>query len=693
MRRATLLLTALLPFSPAAAQTPPATAELPEMVVRAVRLDAVRNAISPTLGTNVLTLDRRAIENLPQGADAPLQELLLRAPGVVRDSFGEIHIRGEHRNLQYRVNGVTLPEGIQGFGAFLDARAVRSFSLLTGALPAQFGYRTGAVVDLTLRSGAADPGGWVSAYGGSRSSFQPSAGYAGIFGGWDVFATGTFRQTSQGIEPPTGSLNSVHNRSEQLRGLLSISRPIGDQYRLSVIAGASANRFQIPNVPGVPVAFPVLGAFDSATLRSRQWERNAFGIAALQGSAGEVDWQVAAFARQSSIHHLPSGTAELAFNGVSSDVRRRSVAGGIQADASWRAHPDHTLRFGLMSMVERSQAINRSTVLPLDADGESLDEPFVIGDRRSRTGWLHALYIQDEWRVTDRLTLNFGLRGDVADQAVRASQLSPRVNAVWRPLEGTTLTAGYARHFTPPAQELIAPDTLSRFAGTTAAPEIFRADLPRPERSHALSVAVSQRVLPRLTVGASGWLKFAEDMLDLGQFGRALVFTPFNYRDGRTRGVEVNAQWRGDSWDLFGSITHSRAEGRGIRSSQFNFEPEEIAYAARRYVRTDHDQALTASFGAGWRPWEGARLSATGYYGSGLRRGFANSEKMPDHVTFNLGFAQDVRLPDAGLWTARLDILNLTDRRVPLRDGSGIGVGAPQFLPRFAVLGGLARAF
>jgi outer membrane receptor protein involved in Fe transport len=690
--RRALALGLLAPAFPALAQPAP-TGNVPETVVQAVRLDAARNAISPTLGASVLTLDRRAIEALPQGADAPLQELLLRAPGVVRDSFGEIHIRGEHRNLQYRINGVTLPEGIQGFGAFLDARAVRQFSLLTGALPAQFGYRTGGVVDLTLRSGSADPGGWISAYGGGRSTFQPSAGYAGVWNGWDVFATGTFRQTSQGIEPPTGSLNSIHNRSEQYRGLLSVSRPVGNDMRVSFIGGASANRFQLPNIPGAPVEFPVVGEFDSARLRARQWERNAFGIVALQGATESVDWQVAGFARQSSIRYLPDTLPELAFNGIASDVRRRSASFGVQADASWRAHPDHTIRFGTMSMAERSQAVTLATVLPLDGDGDPLNAPFVIPDRFARTGSLHALYVQDEWRLRDNLTLNLGLRFDYANQAVQASQLSPRVNVVWRPADGTTVTAGYARYFTPPAQELITTPTLLRFAGTTGQPEIFGGDLPRPERSHYLSFAVSQRVLPRLTVGASGWAKFAEDMLDLGQFGRALVFTPFNYREGRTRGVEVNAQWRGESWDVFGSLTWSRAEGRGIRSAQFAFEPDELAYIARRWVRTDHDQALTATFGASWRPWEGARLSATGYYGSGLRRGFANSGKLPDYATFNLGFAQDFRGPDRGLWTARLDLLNLTDRRVPLRDGSGIGVGAPQFLPRFAVLGGLSRAF
>jgi hypothetical protein len=80
-------------------------------------------------------------------------------------------------------------------------------------------------------------------------------------------------------------------------------------------------------------------------------------------------------------------------------------------------------------------------------------------------------------------------------------------------------------------------------------------------------------------------------------------------------------------------------------------------------------------------------------YGNGLRRGFANSEKQPSYATFNLGLAQDFSGPDGGRWTARVDLINLTDQVVQLRDGSGIGVGAPQFLPRRAIYAGLSRSF
>ena len=62
--------------------------------------------------------------------NAAFNQTLLRAPGVAEDSFGQLHVRGEHANLQYRINDVLIPEGITGFGQELDTRMLSSVSLI-----------------------------------------------------------------------------------------------------------------------------------------------------------------------------------------------------------------------------------------------------------------------------------------------------------------------------------------------------------------------------------------------------------------------------------------------------------------------------------------------------------------------------------------------------------------------------------
>ena len=87
---------------------------------------------------------------MPQGANAPVEKVLLQAPGVSQDSAasGSIHVRNDHANVQFRIDGVMLPDGVTGFGSVLDTQLIGSMSLVTGALPAEYGMRTVGLVDI-----------------------------------------------------------------------------------------------------------------------------------------------------------------------------------------------------------------------------------------------------------------------------------------------------------------------------------------------------------------------------------------------------------------------------------------------------------------------------------------------------------------------------------------------------------------
>jgi outer membrane receptor protein involved in Fe transport len=80
-------------------------------------------------------------------------------------------------------------------------------------------------------------------------------------------------------------------------------------------------------------------------------------------------------------------------------------------------------------------------------------------------------------------------------------------------------------------------------------------------------------------------------------------------------------------------------------------------------------------------------------YGSGLRRGFANTEHLPSYAQVNLGGSQKLDAPFIGKLELRLAVINVFDKVYELRDGSGIGVGAPQFGPRRAFYAGVAKPF
>ncbi len=179
---------------------------------------------------------------------------------------------------------------------------------------------------------------------------------------------------------------------------------------------------------------------------------------------------------------------------------------------------------------------------------------------------------------------------------------------------------------------------------------------------------------------------------DEGQFGNALIFSAFNYEKGRIYGLELSETYRHGPVSAYANVGISRAEGKGIETGQFNFDPGELAYIQDNWVHLDHDQTVAASTGAAYE-FGGATLSADLLYGSGLRRGFANSEHLPSYTTVNLGLLHPVTLPMVGKLDFRVAVVNVFDRVYELRDGSGIGVGAPQWGRRRSLYVGVGKSF
>src|SRR5260221_9396301 len=179
-------------------------AALDEVVVIAQRLNEARNGIQTHTGASIYTINEAAIGAEPGGDNQLLNQVIMQAPEVAQDSFGQFHVRGEHNGLQYRLTGIILPEGISVFGKSLDRRLISSMTLVTGALPAEYGLRTAGIIDLKTKSGVIDPGGSVSIYGGSHGTVEPSFNYGGSAGRLNYFVSAGFLRNDLRIEAPDG---------------------------------------------------------------------------------------------------------------------------------------------------------------------------------------------------------------------------------------------------------------------------------------------------------------------------------------------------------------------------------------------------------------------------------------------------------------------------------------------------------
>jgi outer membrane receptor protein involved in Fe transport len=676
-------------------------------------LDQARDNLLPKIGASTYTISRQTIENLPQGDNTPIDKVILQMPGVSYDSAvsnPSFHVRNEYANVQIRINGVVLPEGVSGLGPFLDTNFIGSMSLLTGALPAQYGLRTAGVLDITSRSFAA-PGGEISVYGGSRQTFTPSFDYGGSVGKSEYFVSARGNWNDLGLENTTAGINAIHDQTEQGKFFGYASTLLDQSTRLSVISAASHSTFQIPNNPALtplsdfPTPQPAV-PISSTALNENEYDSYYVTMASLQKHGTDGDSQLAAFSRYAEVHFVPDIFNDLAFNDVASNVIRQSTLTGTQYDQSYIYNDWHTIRSGFAVTGEQTNVSNVSTVLPVDPITGMVpagSAPFPITDQTSLLGWNIGTYLQDEWKLTNQLTVNMGLRFDQLYQFVDANQLSPRFAVVYKPFTGTSIHAGYARYFTPPYQAQAGQSNLALFAGTTGfvntptQPGVPLADPVKPERSHYFDAGVDQTVLPGLTMGLDAYYKMARDMIDDGQFGQAVVLTQFNYARGYSEGSEFKLKYNNGNFNAYANFSYNITRAIDVESNQYVFDAATYAYLLNNYHYTDDMQRMTGSAGVSYRIFD-TTLTADLIYGSGLRAGDLSDGVVPNslHTTpyavINTGIAQDFKWSsDYKPLTVRFDVVNLFDQIYELRDGSGIGVFAPQFGARRGFYMGLSQ--
>ena len=303
-------------------------------------------------------------------------------------------------------------------------------------------------------------------------------------------------------------------------------------------------------------------------------------------------------------------------------------------------------------------------------------------------------------------TVNYGLRFDRFTAYTSAAQASPRVNAVWQPTPDTTVHAGYARYLSPPPFELIGGKNIAAFQNTTSPPQSAVDALPQAERANYYDIGLQYKLSRALTLGFDTYAKQSTNLIDEGQFGAPIILTTFNYRYGKQYGIEGTLNYTTTALVAYLNLSAQSAKGKQIDSAQFNFSAPVLGWIANNYIPLDHEQQRTASGGVSYL-WRGTRFSADFLYGSGLRAqlvlppgqttvyggdAIPNGTSLPVYTQVNVGVTHTFHPASTGPVTARADVVNLADQTYQIRNGTGIGVGAPQFGPRRGFFLGLSLA-
>jgi outer membrane receptor protein involved in Fe transport len=684
-------------------------------------LDAAREVIAPSLGAVTYTIGPNQIQTMGQGESSSFQQVLLQAPGVVQEEFGEIHVRGDHGDVQYRVNGVSLPESLNGFGQEIDTHLIQSVILLTGTMPAQFGERTAGIIDVTTKTGSQLNGAELSLYGGSYDTYNPCFQWGGSTSNLDYYIATSYLHDDHGIDNTTPSPRPLHDLTDQEKFFGYFSHPFDKSSRLTVLLSTSDANFQIPDTAGVNQVYQLENGppANSAAANNYQFEQNYYLVLSYQKSAGPLSCQVSAFTRCTEIHFTPDPAQGLLLAGDAAEVENSDFANGLQADASYELGERHTLRAGLLADCDVERLDTTSTVFPSGSQftaspadhtiplvggppplpgnpPQSSTLPFTIIDNGGNSGLTAGLYLQDEWQLTDHLTLNGGLRFDRFDVSFDdEEQLSPRVNLVWKIDDATCLHVGYARYFMPPTLQYVPPTSVKAFEYTTDAPFDARDDPPKAERDNYFDLGLSRQITPGWRITGDSFCKLAQNLLDDGQFGIAVILNNFNYSSGTVYGAEWGGTYKQGPFSGYANFSFVQTWARNFDSVENEFPTNELAYVATNPIQLDHQGRYTGSGGASYAFFRGTRLHSDFLYGNGLRAGFANLEKLPAYWTDNLGLEQVWHFPSNGIRELKLrfDCINLFDAVCEIRNGTGVGIAAPAYGPRRGFYSGLSVIF
>ena len=232
--------------------------------------------------------------------------------------------------------------------------------------------------------------------------------------------------------------------------------------------------------------------------------------------------------------------------------------------------------------------------------------------------------------------------------------------------------------------------TVEKFADTTAAAPVNSGnDKVGAETDDYFDVGIRQRIIEHLNVGLDGFFKLGQNQLDLAQLNGTLVTAPLTYRRSRGWGSDFSLVYGDDKLNAYLNFSYAVLQAKYINAGAFLADDaDEISYIQNHWVTLDDNQMFTGSAGASYNLY-GFLFTGDAIWGSGYRRGFANSGELPPILQFNAGIVRALRVPKVGEVEVRFTVVNLFNHSYQIRNGTGIGVESAAYGPRRAFYGGI----
>jgi len=644
-------------------------------VVSVVASSTVRKA-----GTD-LTLNTKALTRSPAAGN--FSELLNQLPGAARGANGVVHINGDHGDINYIVDGVSIPQELnRTIGSELNPNSVSFVDVLEGAYPAQYGGRFAAVLNVNTRSSVGSPGFSGAITAGTYGSLDASLGYENLVGQGSLVAAFRSEMTQRGSDPP--NLDSPHNDASDANQFTRYTLPSGNNY-VNFILSHSYVTYQIPvNVDGGGPSSTDDNQTQDDTFSALQFKRAL-------GSRGALTYGVAY--KKSHIRDFGDPVSDWAYGqatnlaggGLSTDCANafaipnyNSLTCGYSLSSNRTAtdyivniddalsNANHLVRWGALYDVTNVAKLYSVTLQPGNFlapifSPSTPNAAFAVVDNAPNNGNSESLYLQDNWRMGSAWELDYGLRSD--SFALRSNEfargfgmLSPRVKLTRMLGLRSSIYAFYGRFFTPFSFENVSP-TAAFTLNLPIQPTVAQFDL-KPQRDSDYEIG------GHLPVGAGDlglrvMQKNATDLIDDTQVGLTNLHQDINYQVGRIATQSAILQIPFQAGDNFYvSVNHTYSENKGCETQLL----APCFGSPTDFTPADHEQRWGSNAGILLNNPRGGWFSMDGEYGSGLSSagcpaGTPGYCKYTPHIVFSA--EQGIALGRATTLTARVvNVLN-----------------------------------
>jgi outer membrane receptor for ferrienterochelin and colicin len=644
----------------------PEGAAVEEVEVRATKILAHTTASSTSY-----EISEEEIAKLPLGDDTGLINLLARTmPSFVEGSYGQVFIRSFDTNIQYQIDGVPLPSSLSNmFGDAFKPRNIDHMEVMTGGLPAEYGQRVAAVVNIITKSGYENPGGTIDLNYGTYNSTSPELVYGGSNGSgkFHYFLSANYRRTDRGLDTPQpkavddqyhGGTQTIHDGSHGHNEFVRLDWDIGSTDKVSTVLTNAQTFFQVPNYPDSfsptdaifqpnfvdPWGNKGAYLYTPATTDDWQRENNIYAMTSWNHTVNASEsLKMSVYYKYSGIHFQndpPNDLASITLvpgSKPSSFYENRHVnTGGLKGDYDFQVNDRHLVKFGAEVAVSKAEGVINLITLARGSTTTLIS----ASDGNPATGVFESVYAQDAFKISKSLILNYGLRFDAtqftfADATPTDSLLQPRIGLTWLKDERTKYHIFYGRLFQPAPLENVRTTYAAVGQGSLVPYDI------KPEKDHYFEAGIDRQIGSGMVLKATGYYVMATDMLDNVQVLNTSISQPINWATGTTIGAELSLRGQiTPEWSEILNYAYSQSQGDGQSGGFFigTFESTNSSNEVDTY--TDQTQLHTVSASTTYSKngfWATPQL----LFGSGFYTGPDTAQvKLPAHFTvdFSLGY-------------------------------------------------------